>query len=378
MLHEKKVFAKRARKNIQHASRVRKKRKQKKSCDNTAEKKMEWLKQVDTLTFSGGGIRGIAHIGALEALEENWKANCNRSIYTHVRAVSGSSIGSVVAFFLANKVSLTELKNLFLGSEWNSLYQQIDLPKITSHYGLIDGQKTQRKTLERVLKHPEETFGELKARTGISLTVCVSCLDTNHFEYHSDVTTPLYSIVNSVLASCAIPLIFQPQKIHGKRYVDGALLNNIPLPCYFQLDTTLAFHLNSDLVTKKGPLLGSGNYYQMLLSPLMGYIEEIMYLTLNFIEHQQRSNLPKLFQGHIVPLECPAHIASWNFNLTQQERQRLLGYGRDSMTKFLNTHIILVGELMTSFIVNYAKMTPEKTLPSQENNPVTNTVEKKT
>lgn len=343
---------------------------------------MEWIKEVDTLAFSGGGIRGIAHVGALEAFEEYWMKTYNRSIYTHIKAVSGSSIGSVIAFFLANRTPLSDLKTLFLGDVWNNLYQQIDLPRITSHYGLIDAQKTQRKTLEQVLPDPDETFGEFKARTGISLTVCVSCLDTNQFEYHSDFTTPLYSVINSILASCAIPLIFQPIRINGKRYVDGALLHNIPLPCYFRLDNVLAFHLRSDLLTKRsGPLPATGNYYQMILSPLMTYIEELMYLTLNFIEQQQQASLPKSFQSHIVCLECPSNIASWNFKLSMSERLKLLANGHDSMIKFLNTHFILIGELMTSFIANYVKefnRGSEKKLPIQEKIPESNIEEKKT
>jgi len=317
---------------------------------------MEWLRDVNTLAFSGGGIRGIAHIGALEAFETYWQTNYQRSIYTHIENISGSSIGSVVGFFLANKTPLEELKDLFLSDVWNALYQQIDLPKVTSNFGLIDAHKTQRKMLERVLSDPNETFCQLKARTGISFTVCVSCLDTNSYEYHSDVTTPLYSVVTSVLASCAIPLIFQPLIIHGRRYVDGALLNNIPLPCYFNLETSLALNLKSNVLVKKGtPFPNTGNYYQMILSPLLSYIEELMYLTLNFIEKEQQNNLPKSFQSHIVYLQCPAKVASWNFTLSGEARLALFQNGQESMKKFLSTHVMLVGELMTSFIVNYVK-----------------------
>src|SRR3954464_9120670 len=77
------------------------------------------------LVFQGGGVRGIAYAGALEHMPPNMI----------IRAVAGTSAGSIVAALLAIGKSPTEIKNILKDPELTQLVHEEDarrLDRITS------------------------------------------------------------------------------------------------------------------------------------------------------------------------------------------------------------------------------------------------------
>jgi len=154
------------------------------------------------LVLSGGGARGIAHIGALKALEENG---------IHPEVLSGASAGAYIGALYASGMSPSAILDFVQESSLWKLFQ-IGLP--------LDGLAKltyAQERLEQVI--PADDFADLQKR----LFVAISNLNEGKVEMRHE-----GRLISTVMASCAIPLIFKPIEIDGNIYVDGGLLSNLP------------------------------------------------------------------------------------------------------------------------------------------------------
>ncbi len=155
------------------------------------------------LVLSGGGTRGFAHLGVIAALFE-------KGIKPGV--ISGTSAGAIAgAFVAAGKNPHDILETFKKGSFFN--YTKLQIPRD----GLmkLDGLKE--------LFHREIPVKNLE-ELDIPFYVAISNLNKGTIEYRN--TGPLGE---TVLASSSIPILFAPVKIDGNLYVDGGLLDNIPV-----------------------------------------------------------------------------------------------------------------------------------------------------
>ena len=155
------------------------------------------------LSLSGGGARGIAHVGVLQALEDNgFKPDI----------ISGTSAGAIAGALYAAGLSPVEILGLVKKA---SLFK---LLKVGLPYAGLTKHTYLRAQLEQAIG--DDRFEALK----IPLYVAMSNLNTGACEMrHSG---PLYDVV---MASSSIPLVFQPVEVDGQLYVDGGLLANIPV-----------------------------------------------------------------------------------------------------------------------------------------------------
>jgi len=155
------------------------------------------------LVLSGGGIRGIAHLGVLKAL-------INAGIkFSHI---SGTSAGSIAGAFYAAGIDPEEGLNIFLKTKLLRFIR----PAIGS-LGIINIEHT-----ADLLKayFPEDRIEKLK----IPLTI--SAVDFSEGKLVYFTKGPL---IRAIQASSCIPGIFKPIMIDNKMYVDGGILNNFPV-----------------------------------------------------------------------------------------------------------------------------------------------------
>jgi NTE family protein len=154
------------------------------------------------ISLSGGGTRGVVHIGVLKALEEN-------QIYPEV--IAGTSAGSIIGAMYAHGYSPEEM---FAISTEQSLIRMFSLrlPRkgFVRHSFL-------RKMLRKYI--PEKTFEELSK----PLFVAISNLNTGEAEIRH--TGTLHEVI---VASASIPVLFEPIQIENHWYADGGLLMNLP------------------------------------------------------------------------------------------------------------------------------------------------------
>lgn len=154
------------------------------------------------IALSGGGARGFAHAGALQALED-------MGIKPDILA--GVSAGSVVCALYAAGNRPMEMVQMFLEAKFTD-FASLGVPK--DGFFKLDGFK---KFLASHIKY--KNLEDLPIPTVIGATNLDTC-EPAKFEEGE--------ITERVLASCSIPLVFKPRRIDGVHYVDGGVLHNLP------------------------------------------------------------------------------------------------------------------------------------------------------
>lgn len=177
----------------------------------------------DTLILSSGGTRGFATLGALVALEER---GLLQTIQHHV----GCSVGSLIALFLNIGMSASEVTRLFFKTDFKALQNPSVLSLID--FGLDNGRLMELKIREILAKRglpPSLTMKDLYAVTGRTFSVGAVNVKRRQFVLLDHTTYPNASVVSCVRASFSIPFVYTPVKIQGHYFVDGALLNHLPI-----------------------------------------------------------------------------------------------------------------------------------------------------
>ena len=158
------------------------------------------------LVLGSGGARGLAHIGAIEALEEHG--------YT-ITSIAGCSMGSIIAGMYAAG-QMKEAKAWFLSVDKQLILRMMDI-NLLSNNSLVKGERIIRE-LEKVV--PDRPIEELNIPCSI---VASDMMNTEEVVFRSG------SLFEAVRASISIPLFFKPIQIENRLLIDGGILNPLPL-----------------------------------------------------------------------------------------------------------------------------------------------------
>ncbi len=155
------------------------------------------------VALSGGGARGIAHAGALLAIEH--------AGYTP-EVVAGVSAGSVVAVLYSAGIRPIQIAEMFATTGFR------DFANVSfGGGGLFDIEKFKNFIMRRIGKY--RNIEDLPIPTYI----CATDLD-----HACPVAFDSGAIGPRMIASCSIPIVFRPVVINGVHYVDGGVLRNHP------------------------------------------------------------------------------------------------------------------------------------------------------
>jgi NTE family protein len=169
-------------------------------------------KQTETanhgIVLSGGGALGFAHIGALQALEE---------VGIKPPIVSGASMGALIGAMYAYGYTPQEMINII---EREKLYKRSKIFNFNlfSKKGLSNHKKM-NKILNNIF--PINSFDSLQRFFALSMTDFVN-LEPEYVSSGGHLKEKL-------TASASIPAVFDVVKIDDKIYVDGGVMNNLPI-----------------------------------------------------------------------------------------------------------------------------------------------------
>lgn len=159
------------------------------------------------LSLSGGGARGLAHIGVLKVLERE-------RIPVHV--LSGASMGGILALLYASGLSAGELEEEALRmSSMRNLFGLIDIAP--PRRGLVSGERV-RKYFSKFID-PSLTFADLR------IPVAVSAVD---LQAAREISLAEGNLLDALMATSAFPGVFPAVPVQGRNLVDGGVLNNLP------------------------------------------------------------------------------------------------------------------------------------------------------
>ena len=155
------------------------------------------------ITLSGGGAKGIAHIGVLRALIEN---------DIHPTLISGTSAGSIIGTLYAAGMSPDEMEKFVADSSFIKIFRVVGMPG--AGFARIDYLKERLAEFIKI-----DSFEALQ----YELFICATNLN-----YGRPVHFNKGSLFDKVMASCSVPWLFKPLEIDGQLYADGGITNNMP------------------------------------------------------------------------------------------------------------------------------------------------------
>ncbi|HEY8257486.1 MAG TPA: patatin-like phospholipase family protein [Gemmatimonadales bacterium] len=169
-----------------------------------------------TLVLSGGGLKGLAHIGVFRALEE-------RGLSPSL--VVGSSIGSLIGAAWTSGTPVRDMearalrvrrRDVFQVAHVDMAFRRMQAPALYRREPLesliqsLVGDVTFRDLSKRLLVNTTDLLSGMQVMWGLP-----GLLDAR--------------VADAVAASCALPGLFPPQLIQGRAYVDGAVVENLPV-----------------------------------------------------------------------------------------------------------------------------------------------------
>lgn len=199
------------------------------------------------LVFSGGGIKGVAHLGVLEALQERGVLHIDQ-----IKRVAGASAGSIVAMLIGLGCDLDEIWIIMSGVCSEDLVQPN--PMLFMKYrGMETGQKVLA-YLERFIEQKSGnrhlTLLQMYQLTGIEFTAVGSCLTTKEPTYFNYRTWPHLRVSIAVRISICMPGLFTPVELDGKEYLDGSILDDLPMDLFHdEIEHTIGSLIGSSFDT---------------------------------------------------------------------------------------------------------------------------------
>ena len=207
--------------------------------------------------FAGGGTRLPAHVGVLQALQED------NIEFDHLVGVSG---GSIVSSLYASGYSIEEIKHIAIETNY-AQFREFSLMKLIRKGGLSSGNVFE-KWIDRLLKG--KTFQELNKNLHI---VATDVKKGSPVIFNKELT-PNIKISKAVRFSMSIPLIFSFKPFGEHLMVDGSILSEDALHRDWAKDGTpvLCFRLRSehhDSNLKPNKLFPIFNYVTLLIRTFM-------------------------------------------------------------------------------------------------------------
>ena len=210
-----------------------------------------------SLVLSGGGARGIAHIGVLEELEKQGY---------EIHSITGTSMGAVVGgIYAAGKIK--EFKKWILDLDKIDIFKLVDFTFFNS--GFIKGDKVFKEL---------STFIEDNQIQNLSIKFSATATD---LVTRKEVLFTEGSLYNAMRASIAIPNVITPVKNEGSILVDGGVVNNIPVNHAQRIDKDLliAVNVNANIplpVKKENEDKEKQSYYQSLVKSFNTSLDKLI------------------------------------------------------------------------------------------------------
>jgi NTE family protein len=187
------------------------------------------------LVLSGGGAKGLAHIGALKVIEESG---------VRIDFIGGTSMGAVIGALYASGYSANQLDSIVETMDLNTMIQD-EIPRRTKTYYERDQTEKYALTLPfdkfqikipSALSKGQNLYNLLSKLTSHvntiedfnELPIPFFCMATNIETGRETILNKGY-LPRAIKASGAIPTLFSPVEINDSLYVDGGVINNYPV-----------------------------------------------------------------------------------------------------------------------------------------------------
>ncbi len=204
---------------------------------------------ITNLVFKGGGVRGIAYLGALQVMD-------NHNLLKDLKRVGGTSAGSLTALLLSMNLSVSEIGQVLSNIDFSKMVQEVDhkgdqglvknimsdatsVQRFRTHFGWNSNENMHNLIEEIVASgchgNGRATFEDFEKMGHCGLSIVASNVSRYRREIFSVRTTPRVAVADAALMSSSIPIFFEAVRFDGTKigqgdyFVDGGLYDNYPI-----------------------------------------------------------------------------------------------------------------------------------------------------
>jgi predicted patatin/cPLA2 family phospholipase len=264
-------------------------------------------KHKKVLVLSGGGIKGIAHVGVLAAFEE-------LGMLDKFETFAGASVGSIMIALIAVGYTPKEIYEFIIKFDLGKL-RCMNVLGFLNSFGLDSGVR-----LEYIIKRlisskgfdPEVTLGDLYDKTKKKIIFTTVCLNTKEVCYLSHETFPNIQLYKAVRMSISIPWFYTPVLYEDRLYIDGGCVDNYPIQLFAdQISNVVGIYL----VEHKDEIKEINDIETYTLRVLQCFMESITF------------NSKKGFEKYTIDVHMDAiNIVDYGLNKTKKEELYKKGY----------------------------------------------------
>jgi predicted acylesterase/phospholipase RssA len=274
------------------------------------------------IVLSGGGIRAVAHVGALKALHE-------MKYLSQIREWVGVSAGALICFLFSIGYTLPQVEIMCSTMDFGIVrsFEPENAFDFFDSFGVDSGENLE-KLIRSVLKvkghSPDMTFEEAAKKGLPLLRVYATNLRTCKLVEFSAKKTPKISLVSGLRATMCLPLYFKPVIDSTKKYVltDGGVLGNYPI-----------HHLSEDEQNESiGLTFDHDKSVVESVNSLMVFCSQ---LAASYYVPRNREQIEKHGSRTII-LPC-GDYPSWNFEASIEDRKRLMMIGYVAAKEFIKS-----------------------------------------
>jgi len=291
---------------------------------------------IKNLVLKGGGVKGIAYVGALRELEKHL-------ILQRIERVAGTSAGSLIAGMLAVGLSSWQIEELMFSLDFKKFESRANPFRILTTYGLYSGGYISdfiRSFLKQSLYQlsPEVTFKEMKDAGCKDLYVFTCNVNSQSIVELSAEATPEVMVVEAIRASMSIPLFFKAFQFSKGMpddhfYIDGGVVYNYPLSFF----DGLKFNKNPDEINKES--LGLYLYAKEKKAPKLLKRSMPLFFVKQLFESLMEAQDDMIDEDHYLferSIRIPdLQISATDFKLSNDDMKNLIASGSQAAADYI-------------------------------------------
>lgn len=215
---------------------------------------MIYINKNINLVLQGGGIKGLAYIGALRYLEEN---------YYQINYVSGSSVGAIIATLISAGYDSYELEDIVNSISYKNFATRNNLKEIIKKQGIHSIKDLENYIEKLLLNKGKRTFKDFKIGNNYKIIIITTSMQFKRiFVLPYDlrllnIDPDSFPLSKAVAMSASMPLFYEPYILNGYKFYDGGLSDNYPSWCFSKAIALKLTKENKTLSSIKEKVFGS-------------------------------------------------------------------------------------------------------------------------
>ena len=272
------------------------------------------ITEYNTLVLSGGSIRGIAILGALQYAYDNY-------LLTKVNTFIGTSAGAMIGYLLCIGYTPIEIIVYLCTHQLMERLQSFNIVAMIQGRGASSfnqlAEHLEKMSIAKIGYLP--TIGDLHAKLGKTLICATHNLTESRTEYIRHETHPEVPCITALRMSANLPLVFERYKYGHSLYVDGGISDNFPIQL---ADSPQNKTLGISLARNKS------NLEEEAELNTLEYIYDLMFIPIDQSVAYKIANVSK----RCTIIRIPASkFKFFNFNLSSTAKLNLFSEGYEHM-----------------------------------------------